>query len=140
MTEALPGSNAWAIGPSRSASGNAILVANPHLPWGDLFTWFEVQLTSPDIDAYGATLVGAPFELFHRIKRRVQHEAASGTTLVLSLANGAFGYAPEREAFEAERGYAAKIVPFMVGVLPFTPDIEDELVEAMCRVVRRVRP
>jgi acyl-homoserine-lactone acylase len=58
---ALPGSNAWAIAPSRSASGNAILVANPHLPWGDLFTWFEVQLTSPDIDAYGATLVGAPF-------------------------------------------------------------------------------
>jgi acyl-homoserine-lactone acylase len=61
LTEALPGSNAWAIGPSRSTSGNAILVANPHLPWGDLFTWFEVQLTSPDIDAYGATLVGAPF-------------------------------------------------------------------------------
>ena len=56
-----PGSNAWAIGPTRSASGNAILVANPHLPWRDLFTWFEVQLTSPDVDAYGATLVGAPF-------------------------------------------------------------------------------
>ncbi len=56
-----PGSNAWAIGPTRSASGRAILVANPHLPWGDLFTWYEVQLTSPDINAYGATLVGAPF-------------------------------------------------------------------------------
>ena len=56
-----PGSNAWAIGPERSASGRPILVANPHLPWGDLFTWYEVQLTSPDIDAYGATLVGAPF-------------------------------------------------------------------------------
>ncbi len=55
------GSNAWAIAPERSASGNTILVANPHLPWGDLFTWFEVQLTSPEIDAYGATLVGGPF-------------------------------------------------------------------------------
>lgn len=55
------GSNAWAIGPERSASGNTLLVANPHLPWGDLFTWFETQLVSPEINASGAALVGTPF-------------------------------------------------------------------------------
>ncbi|HSL82576.1 MAG TPA: acylase, partial [Thermoanaerobaculia bacterium] len=55
------GSNAWAVAPARSASGHALLLANPHLPWSDLFTWFELQLTGPDIDAYGATLVGTPF-------------------------------------------------------------------------------
>lgn len=55
------GSNAWAVAPSRSASGKAMLVANPHLPWDDLFTWFESQLVSPGIDAYGASLVGTPF-------------------------------------------------------------------------------
>ncbi|HUF77901.1 MAG TPA: penicillin acylase family protein, partial [Thermoanaerobaculia bacterium] len=58
------GSNAWAVAPSRSASGHALLLANPHLPWTDLFTWFEVQLSRADdggIDAYGATLVGTPF-------------------------------------------------------------------------------
>ena len=54
------GSNAWAVGPSRSASGNALLLANPHLPWGGLFTWYEAQLVSPDVDAYGATLLGFP--------------------------------------------------------------------------------
>jgi acyl-homoserine-lactone acylase len=59
------GSNAWAVAPARSASGHALLLANPHLPWSDLFTWFELQLTGGTgddaIDAYGATLVGTPF-------------------------------------------------------------------------------
>ena len=54
------GSNAWAVSPSRSASGHAMLVANPHLYWGDLFTWFEVHLNLPDANIYGASLVGSP--------------------------------------------------------------------------------
>lgn len=54
------GSNGWAIAPSHSASGNAMLLANPHLPWSDLFLWYEAQITAPGIDASGATLVGVP--------------------------------------------------------------------------------
>jgi acyl-homoserine-lactone acylase len=52
------GSNAWAIAPARSASGKALLVANPHLPWADFFTWFEAHLHAPGVNATGATLVG----------------------------------------------------------------------------------
>jgi len=55
------GSNAWAVAPSRSASGNAMLLTNPHLPWSDQFTWFEAQLVGPGFDAYGAALLGMPF-------------------------------------------------------------------------------
>jgi acyl-homoserine-lactone acylase len=55
------GSNAWAIGRQRSASGRALLLANPHLPWGDVFTWYEAQLVSPDVNVYGAALIGQPF-------------------------------------------------------------------------------
>lgn len=58
--EPQPGSNTWAIAPSRSASGNALLLANPHLPWSDFYLFYEAQLVSPSIDAYGATLVGFP--------------------------------------------------------------------------------
>jgi acyl-homoserine-lactone acylase len=54
------GSNAWAIGPQRSASGNALLLANPHLPWEGAFTWFEAQLSAPGLNASGATLLGVP--------------------------------------------------------------------------------
>ncbi|MEH2264047.1 acylase [Nostoc sp.] len=54
------GSNGWAIAPKHSASGKAMLLANPHLPWSDLFLWYEAQLTSLSINAYGATLVGVP--------------------------------------------------------------------------------
>jgi len=54
------GSNAWAIGPARSASGNAMLLANPHLAWADFSLFYEAQLAGPKVDAYGTTLVGLP--------------------------------------------------------------------------------
>lgn len=54
------GSNGWAIAPKRSASDKAMLLANPHSLWGDVFLWYEAQITAPGIDAYGATLVGIP--------------------------------------------------------------------------------
>lgn len=54
------GSNTWAIAPARSESGKAMLLANPHLPWSDLFMFYESQLSAPGINAYGATLVGFP--------------------------------------------------------------------------------
>ena len=53
-----PGSNAVAIAPSRSASGNAMMITNPHLPWSDFFTWFEAHLNSDGFMAYGISLVG----------------------------------------------------------------------------------
>lgn len=54
------GSNAWAIAPSRSASGNAMLVANPHQPWFEFGLWIEAHLVTPDMNLYGAALLGAP--------------------------------------------------------------------------------
>ena len=54
------GSNGWAIGPSKSATGNAMLMSNSHLPWSDMDTYFEVQLSAPGVTSYGAVWVGFP--------------------------------------------------------------------------------
>ena len=54
------GSNAWAIAPSRSASGKSLLLQNPHLPWTDMFTWLEAHMVVPGTDLYGAAIIGSP--------------------------------------------------------------------------------
>ena len=54
------GSNEWAIAPARSATGKALLMSNSHLQWGDIHTYFEVQLTAPGVTSYGAVWVGFP--------------------------------------------------------------------------------
>ncbi len=55
------GSNMWAVGKERSASGKALLLGNPHLDWSGSQIWCEAHLTVPGkINMYGATLVGSP--------------------------------------------------------------------------------
>jgi len=57
------GSNAWAIAPSHSESGSAMLLTNPHLPWFGFYLFFESQLSAPGVNAYGVTFVGMPMHI-----------------------------------------------------------------------------
>ncbi|MBI1809390.1 MAG: penicillin acylase family protein, partial [Gemmatimonadetes bacterium] len=51
------GSNAWAFAPSRTRSGRAILLRNPHLVW--TAGYYEAQMTVPGvIDFYGDFRIG----------------------------------------------------------------------------------
>lgn len=60
-TDAALGSNTMAIGASRSESGNAMLLQNPHLPWNiPAMRFYEAQLVGPDSNLYGSTLIGIP--------------------------------------------------------------------------------
>lgn len=53
------GSNAWAFAPSRTRSGRAILLRNPHLDWGA--GYYEAHVTIPGVmDFYGDFRVGNP--------------------------------------------------------------------------------
>ncbi len=54
------GSNAWAIAPSRSESGNSLLLIQPHPPWFDDYLFFEAHLKSDILNIYGITLLGVP--------------------------------------------------------------------------------
>ncbi|HYS11879.1 MAG TPA: penicillin acylase family protein, partial [Burkholderiaceae bacterium] len=55
------GSNNWVIGPTRSASGAAVLVNDPHLDARILpGIWFPVGLFSPGVRAVGAALPAVP--------------------------------------------------------------------------------
>ena len=59
------GSNTWAVAPSRSASGNALLLQNPHLPWENgYFVYYEAHLVAPTFEVYGATQIGLPVVRF----------------------------------------------------------------------------
>lgn len=53
------GSNAWALAPSRTQSGRAILLRNPHLAWNA--GYYEAHLTVPGVmDFYGDFRIGGP--------------------------------------------------------------------------------
>jgi penicillin amidase len=55
------GSNAWAVSPSLSASGHALLAGDPHMGLNMAGNWYEATLSSPEYSATGATIPGAPF-------------------------------------------------------------------------------
>ena len=66
----LAGSNAWAVSPSRSASGHAMLASDPHLEINRLpAIWYEAVLRWDDNYAMGATLPGCPLFAVARTKR-----------------------------------------------------------------------
>lgn len=55
------GSNGWALGRDRSASGNALVLSNTHFPAEGQLQWHEAHLTIPgELNVYGVSLQGVP--------------------------------------------------------------------------------
>lgn len=54
------GSNNWAVGGSKTRSGAPILCNDPHLGLSLPSLWYEMQLHTPNMNVYGASLPGAP--------------------------------------------------------------------------------
>ena len=54
------GSNNWVVSGNKTASGKPILANDPHLRLTLPAIWYEIQLVSPTVNVYGATLPGSP--------------------------------------------------------------------------------
>ena len=54
------GSNNWALAGSRTKSGRPILCNDPHLRLSLPAIWFEMQIHTPEFNAYGVTFPGIP--------------------------------------------------------------------------------
>ena len=54
------GSNNWAVSGQKSATGLPLLSNDPHLTLSLPSIWYQMQLVSPNVNVYGATLPGAP--------------------------------------------------------------------------------
>ncbi|MEO5942859.1 MAG: penicillin acylase family protein [Ferruginibacter sp.] len=54
------GSNNWAVSGKKTKSGAPILCNDPHLGLNLPSLWFEMQLSTPTYNAYGASFPGAP--------------------------------------------------------------------------------
>jgi len=54
------GSNNWAVGPGKTASGHAILCNDPHLGLSLPSIWYVMQLHAPGVNVLGACLLGSP--------------------------------------------------------------------------------
>ena len=79
-------------------------------------------------------VLGSGFEIMQAIKNEVLQAACGPHTWVAGLTNDSVGYAPDR-AVAARGGYAADMVPLIVGTLPYAC-IHDELVQALLRLDR----
>ncbi|MHB1462567.1 MAG: neutral/alkaline non-lysosomal ceramidase N-terminal domain-containing protein [Armatimonadota bacterium] len=90
--------------------------------------------TSQPVELHGIrlgpiSLLCSPLEIFQAIKNEVIAKATSVVPLVVGISNGDIGYAPDRVT-AAKGGYAADMVPIIVGEFPFQ-DIHTELVQEL---------
>lgn len=54
------GSNNWAVGGKKTKTGSPILCNDPHLGLNLPSIWYEMEISTPSFNAYGATFPGAP--------------------------------------------------------------------------------
>ena len=104
------GSNGWAISPSHSENGKAMLLMNPHLAMAGEQSYFEVQLNAPGINFYGAGQVAVP-------ALRFMFSEQFAMTNTVNTNNGALLY----KITEKDGGYLydGKVLPYRTASYSF---------------------
>jgi acyl-homoserine-lactone acylase len=78
------GSNAWAFAPSRTKSGHAILLRNPHLNWGA--GYYEAHIEVPGkLNFYGDFRIGGPFGVIGGFNRDLGWSTTNNAPLLSQI-------------------------------------------------------
>ncbi len=110
--------NAWAMAPSRTAEGKAVLVINPHEHFDGAFQWCEAHLVLGDLDVSGAALCGVPVIV-------MGHNAVLGWALTpnspdfADVYNERFAAAGGENGKKQDKGDRPQITPDMVALLEY---------------------
>lgn len=67
--EVQPGSNAWVLSGTWTASGKPILANDTHLEFNFPCPWYQVHLTAPDLNVEGFSLPGVPMVIIGHNER-----------------------------------------------------------------------
>lgn len=70
------GSNSWALSPSKSTSGKALLANDTHMFFAQPAIWYEAHIEYPGFSFYGNYLAGVPFGIVGH-----NHDVAWGLTI-----------------------------------------------------------
>ena len=112
------GSNNWAVAPSRSASGFALLAGDPHLQLTLPSIWYEAHIVVPgEMDVYGVTLPLSPITPIG-FNRNVAWTATNTGADVMDFYREAVDdtVAPKRYQVDGEwRDVAARVTEFRDG-------------------------
>lgn len=113
-----PSANAWAVAPSRSIDGHAMLVINPHAQFNSPFQWYEAHLVTKDLAIYGATLFGLPVIL-------QGHNASLGWALSPNKPDIADIYVeyPVMDRARNPKSFMPVQISMRYGAIPYTHDV-----------------
>ena len=84
------------------------------------------------------TLFGAPLEMFQAVKRDTAKDSPARFPMIVSLADGEYGYAPDTEQLQKGDTYESRISPLVSGLPPFT-DVHRQLVANFLRLEKQLR-
>ena len=132
--------NAWAMAPSRTVEGKAILVINPHEHFDGPFQWCEAHLVMGDMDVSGAALCGVPVVV-------MGHNAVLGWALTpnfpdfADVYNERFATAPQEEKPKnPKKDDEPPISPDMVALLEYMAQAQPYYVRTDAGMEERAVP
>lgn len=137
---AMESGNAWAMAPSRTAEGKAVLVINPHEHFDGAFQWCEAHLVLGDMDVSGAALCGVPVVV-------MGHNATLGWALTpnfpdfADVYNERFADTPQGEGPKnMKKGDQPPIPPDMVALLEYMAQAQPYYVRTDAGMEERAVP